>query len=63
MGRHSTAHVMDYFETRALEMEQKQQRRYEVDPPKDDDLTRHLKELEISDLIQKYRFISGTYNH
>jgi hypothetical protein len=52
---------MDYFEARAWEMEVKQKLRYAVDPPKDDDLSRHMRELEVSDLIQNYRFISDTY--
>lgn len=51
----------DYFEIRAEQVEAKQRQRYQDDPPKDDDLSRHMRELRESDLIQNFRLISTTY--
>lgn len=66
MGRHRMpveldASGRDYFEQRAAEMQAEQEERYRTDPPKQDDLTRHLRELQVSDLIQQFRTISATY--
>lgn len=64
MGRHHptvTSANPDYFEERALEMEEAQLERYRADPPKDDDLIRHLREEKVAHLIQQFRAISATY--
>jgi hypothetical protein len=51
----------DYFELRARDLEAAQQERYRTNPPKDDDLLRHMAELRDSDLIRNFRIISATY--
>lgn len=61
MARHAEAETPDYFELRARDLEAEQLARYRTDPPKDDDLIRHLDELRTSDLIRNFRIISATY--
>lgn len=61
MARHAEAQTPDYFELRARDLETQQQERYRTDPPKDDDLIRHMDELKVSDLIISFRIISATY--
>jgi hypothetical protein len=61
MGRHREVTDMDYFERRAAELEQEQMARLARDPVKDDDLSRHLKELDVRELINNFRLISETY--
>lgn len=61
MGRHRDATDMDYFERRALTLEQEQMARRAKYPVKDDDLIRHLRELEETELIANFRLISETY--
>lgn len=62
MARHSVDHEKDYFEARAEVLEEEQRLRYLKNPPKDDDLLRHLDELRSTELINNFRITSETYN-